>query len=1580
MTSQKKMRILIIIALILFASLAEAQNLSVFNLDATNFPTLKAKFYAFDANGVQQSPSPNEITVTEDGIQRTVTSITCPPKKDPPPITLGIMVDTYSGIELAKEGAQKLINLISIPPSEAGITMMDHGAFIVQDLTQKQTKLTSAIAKLQPAPGVDLQTMFYAPNAGGVPFVSGRPNKKVLVMITDLHCPLLNLDKAKLYADCAAQNISVYFILLNTSDMGYAKEITDQTGGLTFENVSTSADIDKVTLKIVSSAVNDIPCEITWISSTSCLNAPAIVQFTWMNQRVQTSYSLPSSAVAGFQFSPRTLYLLAKPVGVKFDTTITVTAINSGFLVTNITNTNPSYDINPKSFSLAKGETKSLTVSYTPPDSSYTWTRFDMVTDVCNQGYYTSGSYPGFKPKIPTLKLTHPNGKELFLIESDTIITWSGIPLTDTVKLEYSIDGGKSWKFITDKATGGNYHWHVPNTPSNRCLAKVTQVNNNTGYGWAQNTGRGNHTEGGKGNGIAIDRIGNVYVTGTYNYDSDFGGNKLISNGGPVWSDIFLAKYRPDGTTEWAKSAGGSRGDDGGEAVTVDSIGNIYVTGYYYRSADIGGIILNGAGYNIFLAKYHPDGTVEWAKSAGGVSSNTYDIPNRITLDRSGNIFFTGYFYSKTAYFDGISITNNGDAAMFVAKYHGDGSVEWAKSVTGYGVQDRNIGVDIATDHFGNAYVIGYFQSIVDFGGLTLNSIGEEDIFIAKYQPNGIIDWVRQAGGKSYDNGLGIAIDAVDNIYVTGQFSDAASFSGQVLKAKSANYDIFISKYHPDGSLEWVKSAGGRDWDGGSAITTDPFGRIYVTGFFTDSASFDDNNHVAAGKNTTGIFLARFDENGAVEWLKQAGGFSWNNEGNAIALDGNGNIYVSGTYNNTGYFDNNVLKDTLTDVFLWKTQDPFIQFDISDTLFSIIAPKFSFSTILIDMGKVEVGKEKDSLVRATICNTGPLSLHILGLEVTGGALTEFMVMSGAGDFTLASGECRDVMFTFMPMMTGKMSATITLRTPNGNYSDTIKILGEGIAPILSVLGDVIDFGEIQIGSFKDTIITLALQNIGSTPINFTSSYQLGPDKTQFSIQSGDAPFTLAPGNSKTITFRFTPQDIGRTSGRIGFNYEGIGSPAILSLYGVGKLGIAKIKSSGINFGSLVCDQEKIDTLRILNSGSSNLIITTASISGTDFDAFTFVSSFVPISILPDSAANISIRFKPKKVGANFASVMIHSNAESDSLLVVPLTGVRESADFSVSTMNIDIGIICSDQTKDTSFTLSNTGTVTNTLITAPNNKFTLSTTRIPLVTGEEKDVSIHFNGLKEGLIDEDILLSDSICNVQKSIHITGIVFQATISIPDLSGFPGDIIDVPIILNADTIFPNSTVTKLTVSLHFNSSILAPIGVTPAGTITGMERTILLDLKLPPTEGNIVAKFPFKVMLGTDTMTILNLETPLSGGNELCLQTSSGTFHMLGICPAGGNRLYNPFGQVSIAHIKPNPSKGIIHINIQTSEIGRTQLSIMNLLGEKIASVSDRELAPGSHSFEFDSKNLSAGSYFLLLQTPTVRRLERVDVEK
>src|SRR5205807_1987383 len=137
---------------------------------------------------------------------------------------------------------------------------------------------------------------------------------------------------------------------------GYFKDITTNTGGALFEKITSSADLDRVILNISASITNNQPCEITWQSDVSCTGDNRNVEFGWNSIKSHASYTVPPSAIAGLQFSPSSLYIRSKPVGVKFDTTVTITAINSAFSVTNITSTNPSYDINPKTFSLNKGE------------------------------------------------------------------------------------------------------------------------------------------------------------------------------------------------------------------------------------------------------------------------------------------------------------------------------------------------------------------------------------------------------------------------------------------------------------------------------------------------------------------------------------------------------------------------------------------------------------------------------------------------------------------------------------------------------------------------------------------------------------------------------------------------------------------------------------------------------------------------------------------------------------------------------------------------------------------------------------------------------------------------------------------------------------------------------------------------------------------------------------------------------------------------------------------------------------------------------------------------------------------------
>jgi len=1363
------MRSFIIASLLLIASLAEAQNLSVFNLDATNFPTLKASFYAFDANGVQQSPSPGEITITENGIPRTVTSVTCPPKKDPPPVTLGIMVDTYSGIDLAKEGAQKLINLISIPPSEAGITMMDHGAFIVQDLTQKHARLDTAINKLQPAPGVDLQTMFYAPNAGGVPFVSGRPNKKALVLFTDLHCPLYNLDKAKLLLDCAKEKISVYVVEINTNDeMGFFHPIVDATGGKLFEEVKTSSDITNIVFRIYNSLLDSALCQITWQSDIPCTGDQRNVEFTWDSSKSNLSYVPLPNTVAHLDIAPNALYLKSKPIGQKFDTTVTITAMNNSFTVTNITTTNPIYDINPKTFTLASGASTTLTVSFTPVDSTYSWTRFGFDNNLCAQTYYASGGYPGYLPNFRTLKLDSPNGGEVFQVGYDTVITWSGIPLNESVILEYSINSGNNWIAISRNAIGGDYLWHVPNTPSNNCLVRASQRSQNYSGGWSE--GFGSQSSDG-GLSTSTDKFGNIFETGYFTGTVDFGGIPLTSKGG---KDIFVAKYFPDGGLAWVKDAGGA-GEDVGYGIVSDDLGNVYVTGAYELSAFFDTIVAQDfntvpyADLNIFVVKYSPTGNILWLRIAGSYQGSSEG--RAIAIDSEGNIFVAGDCFDGAYFCCGSGRANNfcGCNNTFVAKYLSDGTQVWVTTDT-HQTNNSTIGTGIAIDGKGEIYVVGKEMNYSPYKG--------GPPFVEKLDSNGQITWYSPVLGtvSNIDDSIGnygICVDLLGNAFVTGHYKGSITF-GKFNFGGSNNAQIFLAKYQMNGNIEWVDTFGNQTHNcAGHAITVDGNGNVYLALSFTDALNLAGITFNSSGEDD--ILLAAFSPKGNFEWARQAGGIK-SDIPKSVTMDEFGNLIVSGSFQNSASVGNDTLQSHgNSDIFIWKLGSNNLQSDTSDAVFSIIAPTFSFAANSIDMGQVETGKEKDSLVKATICNSGNMPLHVLGMDVTGGAAAEFMIMSGAGDFTLAPGECRDVMFTFMPMMTGKMSATVTLRTANGNYPDTIKVFGEGIAPELQVMSSVIDFGEVSIGSFKDTTIAIAIQNIGSLPVNFSGVSQLGPDVKQFSLQSGGAPFTLLPKAPQSVTLRFTPHYIGRTSGRVAFAYNGPSTPAILNVFGQGLGGAVAIMD---------------------DSGFAG-----------DHKNIPMILEKVPVSSVQSEATNFSARIA------------------YDRTVLYPSSGV-----------------------------------------------------------------------------------------IQKGNRFDTVAIKGSLSSTDTIGF----------------------------------------------------------------------IRFTALLGENTTSPMNLVdfAWLDGAGQPAdydVETSSGTFYMLGICPAGGNRLYNPDGQVGMS-ISPNPANGIIHIDLQTTELGRTQLGIMNLLGQKVANISDGELKPGAHSFDFNVGSLSAGSYFLLLQTPTVRRLERIDVEK
>ncbi len=377
---------------------------------------------------------------------------------------------------------------------------------------------------------------------------------------------------------------------------------------------------------------------------------------------------------------------------------------------------------------------------------------------------------------------------------------------------------------------------------------------------WAQSAGGTTNEE---GHGIAVDAAGNIYVTGWFRGTANFGPFTLTSAGS---ADIFVAKYDGVGNVLWARSAGGTSGLDWGTGIAVDAAGNSYVTGWYTGVATFGSFTLTEAGSNdIFLAKYDANGTVLWARSAGGtMQERAYGI----AVGAAGDSYVTG-FYNGTATFGSFQLTSTGESDIFVAKYDGSGNVLWARSGGGPSFDNGN---SIGTDDAGNSYVTGEITATSTFGSFMITSAGERDIFVAKYDTGGNVIWARSGGGTSADIGFGIAVDAAGNSFLTGVFSDAATFGSFTLTG--AGGDIFVAKYGGSGNVLWAQSAGGTSQDLGLAIAVDAAGDSYVTGYYVGTAMIGPFTFTSAGANE--IFVAKYAasecDNGSVDPGEQCDG------------------------------------------------------------------------------------------------------------------------------------------------------------------------------------------------------------------------------------------------------------------------------------------------------------------------------------------------------------------------------------------------------------------------------------------------------------------------------------------------------------------------------------------------------------------------------------------------------------------------------------------------------------------------------------------------------------------------------------
>ncbi|HLP28712.1 MAG TPA: choice-of-anchor D domain-containing protein [Candidatus Didemnitutus sp.] len=656
--------------------------------------------------------------------------------------------------------------------------------------------------------------------------------------------------------------------------------------------------------------------------------------------------------------------------------------------------------------------------------------------------------------------------------------------------------------------------------------------------------------------------------------------------------------------------------------------------------------------------------------------------------------------------------------------------------------------------------------------------------------------------------------------------------------------------------------------------------------------------------------------------------------------------------------------------------DPSVSIDESDSLWRIISPKIDLRTSLVDMGRVPVGSTKDSIVASVLCNSGDAPLQVTGIDLSSGNRGDFNIPVGGGAFTLAPGECRDIMVEFMPMVDNYREVRGTIKTTIGSLVDTIIIFGNGIRDKVELTADIIDFGRIAVGSTKDTLAVPVVKNACSQVVNIESAVLTGPDASSFSILNLPVTTPLAIDSALRGSIRFNALRAGRHSAWIELRHNGPLGFMRVHLFGEGVASVPML--IGIDTISTLCAATVDTAIQLLNAGEGRLVVSGITVeTPVGYQAFSLIDmQSLPIVVWPGDTANLRIRYAPLGAGSHMSNLILSGPGKLpiDSIKI-PLHGqslingvesfppnlrvvgktVPEVIDTSIS---IQVNF-----SNDVYITPSVTGQGVALIDPMP---FTVNASDAEFV------IALRCTVPDIGTSMASVELLTTACNGALSIPIVVVSPNQPPPVGDTLWLSTERVRV----HAGDVFMLRTTARVTPSLlpkltgttqldlTFNASITLPRTAQGAMMLNGYDATLAHSMTAwsDPQATTQVIDIPFRGLLGTDSTTRV-LPTVRGLPQNVTVVTDTGSVTILDLCKDGGRlRTFDPTGLARPIIVRDGD---IIRVTVSNRMSIASRIVLLDIRGASVPIDVDTDSANEIIEHEIDLSTIARGRYQLLI---------------